>query len=130
MLAACCTLPRHHSHFSPQSPFDVAAAASTSTSTSDLGSDIKPTEAISASADAAAAAAELLTPAEEPRLNSAIETAAEEIEMSELRAGGETAMGRGKSESLVWYLERSDNTTNLSRVCKNNTPCGRHSVVQ
>ena len=89
-----------------QSAFDVVAAASNSTSTSDLGSDIKPTtETISASANAAAAAAaELLTPSEGPRLYSATETAAavEEIEMSELRAGEETGMERGKSESLSY----------------------------
>ena len=88
-----------------QSAFDVVAAASNSTSTSDLGSDIKPTtETISASANAAAAAAELLTPSEGPQLYSATETAAavEEIEMSELRAGEETGMERGKSESLSY----------------------------
>ena len=39
-------------------------------------------------------------------MNSATETAAvEEIEMSELRAGEETGMERGESETLIWYLQ-------------------------
>ena len=92
VVVACIENTQRRTSF--QSPFDVTA--STSTSDSDLGDSgaaIKSTE--TSAIVVAAVDSELLTPAEEPQLNSAAETAAaaDDCEMSGRRVaetGGKT----------------------------------------
>ena len=93
VVVACIENTQRRTSF--QSPFDVTA--STSTSDSDLGgaggAAIKSTE--TSAVVVAAVDSELLTPAEEPQLNSAAETAAaaDDCEMSGRRVaetGGKT----------------------------------------
>ena len=93
VVVACIENTQRRTSF--QSPFDVTA--STSTSDSDLGGAGAAIKSTETSAVVAAVDSELLTPAEEPQLNSAAETAAaaDDCEMSG-RRGEEIEVAQGK----------------------------------